>query len=396
MLKKKLKNFFALERNIAVVVIANLFWSTITLYNGFLPKFYESLGASIFFIGLIYSLNDMSYSFSSFIGGHLGDAYGRKNIFVRTSFISNFLLLAYVFAPNWIFLVPFILFGSLVNGLGDASAHTLISESVSRKRRATALASINLVAIILSTILTPIGAMLVQTYGMTEGVRIGVSISFFFSLLGTIILFRHVKETYKKVRKKIKFNFNFSDLKKFFKKLPVGIKGIFLYASLIYFTSSIVKPYWIFYALDVIKISFFQFGIWEGVQFISVAFFMFLGAKLSDKYGRKKILLFSTVVSSLIPFLFVFSTNFFQLLLLNVVIGVGTLGVFTLFPYVADSIDPKRRSKAIGITNGLMALVGIPGPFIGSLFYIIMPQYPFILSGLLTVVAFIVGVRFLK
>jgi MFS family permease len=396
-LKTKLKNFFALERNIIVIIIANTLWSTMVLYRGFLPKFYESLGATIFFVGLLFSLSDLFYSLSSFIGGHLSDAYGRKQIFVRTALIGHFLLLGYLFAPNWIFLIPFLILGNFVSGMGDASAQTMISESVPKKSRATGLASIYLTATIVSALIVPCGALLVQNYGMLDGVRAAILISFFFSLTGTIILFFYGKETLKrKLKKKIKFKLNFSELKEFFKSLPLSIKGMFFFASLLYFSSMLNTPYWIFYSLDVIKINSLEFGILESIQFITVAVFTFVGAKLSDKYGRKKILLLSIILSLIVPILFIFSKNFIQLIFVYVTGGASAFGFSTVFAYIADNINQKRRSRAIGMTNGLMTFASIPAPLIGSILYSIMPQYPFIFSSVLFAITLIVGMKFLK
>jgi len=392
---KKVKNFFALEKNIIVITIANLFWATVILYKDFLPKFYESLGASVFFVGLLFSLGNLFYVIASFWGGHLSDKHGRKYIFARTTLIGNFLLLGYIFAPNWIFLIPFIMFGNILGGLGDASAQTLISESAPKKRRATALASIYAMASLFGAVLIPIGALFIQNYGMLGGVRISVLISLIFSLIGTFILFFYGKETFKK-SKQNKIDFSIYELKKFFKKLPFNVKGIFLFISLLYFSSALLTPLWIFYSLDVIKISSFEFGILSSIQFIVVAFFQFTGAKLSDKYGRKKIFLISVLACCVFEILFILSTNFMQLVFVYLIGGIGAMGFSTIFAYVADNIDQKRRSKAIGITNGLMTLVSIPAPFIGSLFYTVAPQYPFIFSSLLLIITFIVGMKFLK
>lgn len=395
-LKKKLKDFFALERNIIVVIIANLFWASAVLYRGFLPKFYESLGASLFFVGILFSLSDLFYGLASFIGGHLGDTHGRKYIFVRATLLGNFILLGYFFAPNWLFLIPFLIFANLTSGIGDASMQTLVSESLPKKSRATGLASVYLTAVILSAALAPAGASLVQNYGMSEGVRIAILISFFFSILGTVIFIFHGKETLNKVKKHAKLSFNFPKLIDFFRKLPPNIKGMFLFITLLYFSNMLTSVYWIFYSLDIIKVSSFEFGILESIQFITVAVFMFAGAKLSDKYGRKKILLISIILSSVIPILFILSKNFIQVMLVYVIGGISTLGYATIFAYVADNVEPKRRSKAMGITNGLMVFVGIPAPFIGSLLYTAAPQYPFILSSLLLAINIIVGIKFLK
>jgi len=395
--KKGIKDFFALERNIIAITLANALWASVVLFKGFLPKFYSSLGASVFVVGLLFSLTDLFYALASFIGGHLSDAHGRKYILVRTAIITNLMFLGFFFAPDWVFLIPFIIFANLSAGIEDASAQTLIAESLPRKKRATGLASIMLAATLVSTFLVPLGAYLVQSYGIIQGVKSGILISFVIGLMGTIIFIFLGKETIKrKITNRAWPTLNLSNLKSFFLKLPGSVKGILFFVALLFFGNSLLAPYWIFYSLDIIKISAFEFGILMSVQFITVSLFMFIGAKLSDKYGRKKILLVSVLVSSLIPLLFIFSTNFLQLVIVYVISSIGTLGSATIFAYIAENIHSKNRAKAMGITNGIMTLVAIPAPFIGSILYTFFPQYPFILSSALLLIDLVIGIKFLK
>jgi len=334
-LKKKLKNFFALERNIIAISLANILWATVVLFKGFLPKFYSLLGASVFVVGLLFSLTDLFYALASFIGGHLSDAYGRKYILVRAAIITNIMILGFFFAPNWIFLIPFIIFANLSSGIEDASAQTLIAESLPKKKRATGLASVMLAATLVSAFLIPIGAYLVQIYGIIDGVKSSILISFILGLIGTAIFIFLGKETITKKIIKQTSTFKINNLKTFFRKLPRSVKWILCFVAILYFSNSLLMPYWIFYSLDIIKISAFQFGILMSIQFVTVSFSMFIGAKLSDKYDRKKILLISVLVSSLIPLLFIFSTNFLQLVIVYIISSVGTLGAATILATIS-------------------------------------------------------------
>jgi MFS family permease len=394
--KKKLKDFFALKRNIVVFIIANIFWATIILYKNFLPKFYESLGADIFIVGVLFSLSDLFYGLASFIGGHLGDAYGRKHIFVRAAFLGSFFLLGYYFAPNWLFLLPFLVLRNFTFGIEDAPAQTLISESLPKKQRATGLGSIYLSATIAAIVLAPLGALLVQNYGALEGVRLGVLISFVFCLFGNAIFLFYGREIFKRKSSKVKFNFSISNAIDFLKKLPSPVKAMLIFISLLYFSGALILPYWIFYALDIIKIDSLQFGLLTGFQAALVAVFMFLGAKLSDRHGRKKILLASCIISLVALIMFVFSRNFIDLLIVYALGGISTIGSATVFPYITENTDPKIRSKSIGMLNGFMTLASIPAPFVGSLLYAVMPQYPFLFSGIILLAGLIIGAKFLK
>ena len=86
-------------------------------------------------------------------------------------------------------------------------------------------------------------------------------------------------------------------------------------------------------------------------------------AFLSDKLGRKRMMLPGGVVSALGLVLFVFSTNFSTYLLAAVVSGIGT-GIVGPSPmaFVADIAPPGTRGLTIGVFRSYGDLGGIVGP----------------------------------
>jgi MFS family permease len=392
---KKIKDFFALERNVVVIVFANMFWACHYLWKEFEPKFYESLGASIPTIGVLFSLTSISYAIASLFGGHLSDFLGRKFLVTRFYLIGSFTLLALYFVPNWIFLIPIMIVSGITAGLGDPGFQTLLSESLPKKKRATGQSVVYLSGTIISIAIIPIGAWVVQNYNILQGTRINLLFSFILSVAGSIIFLLFIRETLRNV-KKSKIRFHFFQSIKFLRDIPKKIKIFLLLISVTTFTGALTSTYWIFYAFDVIQIQPLQWGILGSIQFISVSLVIFLGGKLSDKYGRRSVLLISFAFAVLTPILFIFSKSFFHLVLVNILIGVTALGSSSIFPYIVDNTEVKFRAKTMGIIHSLMSIATIPAPIIGGLLYSFMPQFPFILTTIIYIPIFLISFKFLS
>jgi MFS family permease len=392
---KKIKEFFALERNVVVIVFANMFWACHYLWKEFEPKFYESLGANIPTIGVLFSLTSISYAIASLFGGYLSDFFGRKFLVARFYLIGSFILLALYFVPNWIFLIPIMIVSGITAGIGDPGFQTLLSESLPKKKRATGQSVVYLSGTIISIAVIPIGALVVQNYSILQGTRINLIFSFILNIAGSIIFLLFIRETLRNV-KKSKIRLHFFQSMKFLRDIPKKIKIFLLLITVTTFTGALTSTYWIFYALDVIQIQPLQWGILGSIQFISVSLVIFLGGKLSDKYGRRLVLLISFAFAFFTPILFIFSKNFLHLALVNILIGATALGFSSIFPFIIDNTEIKFRAKTMGIVHSLMSLSAIPAPIIGGLLYSFMPQLPFLVSAIVLIPIFLLGFKFLS
>lgn len=97
---KKIRNFFALERNVIVICVSNIIlFSGFSLWNNFLPKFFGALGASAIIVGFLFSLESGLQTFFHILGGYFSDRYGRKRIFVLSTVLSAVALLVYYVSP---------------------------------------------------------------------------------------------------------------------------------------------------------------------------------------------------------------------------------------------------------------------------------------------------------
>lgn len=105
-----------------------------------------------------------------------------------------------------------------------------------------------------------------------------------------------------------------------------------------------------------------------------------LGA-LSDRYGRKKILVISLFGSVIGYVLFGIGGSLWILFLGRIIDGLTTGNISTLFAYVSDSTEPKGRAKWFGYISSAMGIGKLGGPALGGLLGSITLGLPFFVTA---------------
>ena len=106
-------------------------------------------------------------------------------------------------------------------------------------------------------------------------------------------------------------------------------------------------------------------AVFSIIQFIFAPLF---GA-LSDRIGRRPIILGSILVNALGYILFGFAGSFLVLLSARVVSGFGSANISAAQAYIADITDAKDRAKKMGIIGAAFGLGFVFGPPLGGWLY---------------------------
>ena len=102
---------------------------------------------------------------------------------------------------------------------------------------------------------------------------------------------------------------------------------------------------------------------------------------LSDRYGRKIILIISLMGSVIGYVLFGIGGVLWILFLGRIIDGLTAGNISTLFAYISDSTEPEERTKWFGYIGAVMGIGKIGGPALGGLLGSISIGLPFFITA---------------
>ncbi|MFZ1519813.1 MAG: MFS transporter [Ignavibacteriaceae bacterium] len=114
-------------------------------------------------------------------------------------------------------------------------------------------------------------------------------------------------------------------------------------------------------------------AIYSFVQFL---FNPVLG-KLSDKYGRKPVIVVCLFLNAIGYIVFAFTHSYLMLLASRVIAGIGGSSIGVAQAYIADVTTRENRSKGMGLIGAAFGLGFVFGPLIGGL----LSSYGYAVTG---------------
>ncbi|WP_431855759.1 TCR/Tet family MFS transporter [Azospirillum sp.] len=128
-------------------------------------------------------------------------------------------------------------------------------------------------------------------------------------------------------------------------------------------------------------------ALWALMQFFASPVI----GSLSDRYGRRPVILLSTIGLAVDYVMMALAPNLWWLVVGRAVAGITSSSFTTVFAYMADITPPEKRARAYGLIGAAFSAGFVAGPFLGGLLGEVSPRAPFWTAGAMSGLAFLYG-----
>lgn len=220
---------------------------------------------------------------------------------------------------------------------------------------------------------------------------VGFTVLFSIASIGRFIsAYYFTKHYYPKLDMPEKDYFGFFQ---FIKKASDNNFGKFtFYVGLINLTASFASPFFSVYMLKDLGYSYIWFTMVNLAGSVFTIMSLPVWGKIGDKYGNRQLLVIGSILTPLVPFLWLFSPNpLFIIFTAQLLAGLGWSAFnFGASNFIYDSVTPQKRALCIAYFNMVTGIGIFIGAFLGGLFaqFVSIPKISvfflvFMVSGIL-------------
>jgi MFS family permease len=378
--------FNGMVRNIIIVGFVSLFTDLSSqMVFPIVPLFLLSLGASVWVVGLVEGAAETTASLLKVFSGYWSDKIRRRKPFVFAGYgLSSLTKPLFAFAQTW----PFVLFFRVVERIGkgvrDAPRDAIVAESVDVSIRGKAYGfqrAMDGIGSFSGAILAIVFLTFFASSSPLATYRNLFLVAFFPGIIGVLfILFIKEKRQQPTPQKQQKAPFRVS-----MKRLPRNLQ-IFILVSTIFSLGNFG------YAFLIVRSN--KLGNSDTITlllyilfYIIYTIFTIPAGMLSDKIGRKPVLIIGYLVFAATAVLLIFTSQLYMLIFIFILYGIffGLIdGVQRAF--VVDLAPSDLKGTALGTFHTATGLIALPAGIIaGFLWDTFSPQATFIFALCLAV-----------
>src|SRR2546423_2470532 len=374
----RITGFLSLERNVTLASGAVfLLGFGEELWEKFLPKYLEALGASVPVIGLFGTAEDFLDAIYQYPGGWIADRLGRRRAFLFFLGLAFIGYLIYLLGPSWPFAFAGLAFVMAWQSMASPAMFAVIGDSLPPEKRAMGFSIQSILKRVPIVIAPIIGGIIIARRGIVSGVRLGLIVTLAIAIL-TALLIRMIDITTQPLHAANIFGV--------WRSFEIGLKRLLVSDIFIRTCEGMTDVLVILYVINVLHISAARFGTLLAILFTTTLIIYLPAAKAADRVGRRPFIIATFCAFALYPFAIVSAHDFTGLVIAFIIGGLREIGEPARKAMIVDFAKPQLRARSVGLYYLVRSLTITPAAAIGGLLWKFTPQTPFVIAGMFGIV----------
>jgi MFS family permease len=374
-IQKKITEYLGIERNVAAASGAVfLVGLGEELWKKFLPKYLESLGASVATVGLFGTAEDFFDASYQYPGGWLADHWGRRRAFLTflAAAIAGYLI--YFFSRTWPYLFLGLAFVMVWQTMGSPTIFATIGDALPKERHALGFTVQSMLKRIPMVISPLIGGAMIGAVGLARGVRIGLVVTL--ALAGCAAALLLTLRLPVSARDSVR-------MAGIWHSLHPTLKRLLASDIVIRLCEGMADIFVVLYVTNVSRITLPEYGVLVAIQLLTAILIYVPSAKIADRIGRKSIVLATFLCFSFYPVAVVLTHSFTGLIFAFILGGLREIGEPSRKAMIVGFAQPQLRARTVGLYYLVRSLSITPASVIGGLLWKTRPETPFVTAGII-------------
>lgn len=364
---KQFADFFALKRNLVIILVAIFVIGTgEELWMRFVPKYLQTLGASVFVIGLYDALRTLISAIYAYPGGLLADRWGHRRAFITFNLVSIAGYALVLLIPHW---------GAVIAGMflflswtcfSLPATFSLVGASVAANRYSMGIGVQMVIKRVPIMVAPLVGGILIDRFGVIPGVRVALIISIL--LAGaTFIPLRELREEVKESEETVPMPERWNFLR-CLREFDAPMRWLLLSDILVRFCERIPFAWVVIFAMDYAGASGEQVGLLTTIEVLVATLCIIPSSHFADKQQREPFVVTTFVMFTLFPIVLLFSRSFHALMIAFFIRGLKEFGDTSRKALIVSYSEPERRGQMIGayylIRDSIVSVGAILGAYL--------------------------------
>jgi MFS family permease len=393
---KSLADFFGLKRNLVVLLLAIfVIGAGEELWMRFIPKYLQTLGASVFVIGLYDALRTLLGALYAYPGGVMVDLWGHRRAFLTFNIVSIVGYALVLLVPHWAAVIAGMFLFLSWSCFSLPATFSLVAAALEANRHSMGIGVQSVIKRLPIMVAPFFGGLLIDRFGVIDGVRIALVISIVLSG-AAILVQRQIRDEPKEETAKERPNF-WQSLREF----NSPMRRLLLSDILIRFCERIPYAWVVIFAMDYIGVSAKQVGVLTSVEMLAATLCIIPASHYADRYGREPFVIVTFIMFTLFPISLLISHAFpaysFALLAVAFIVrGFKEFGDTSRKALIIGYCDPARCGQMVGAYYLVRDLIVSVAAILGAYLWSVNPNVNFLGATALGIIGTIFYIKTIR